>query len=164
LFSRNLLSMQTEIVPAASPNEQRTAIDRAIKLLRADAVVALPTETVYGLAANALSAEAVAKIFEAKERPKFDPLIVHLPDRAWLEHVARVEPEIQELVEGLAGSFWPGPLTIILPRTDIVPALVTAGLTTVAVRMSAHPVFQEVVRTFAQPLSHPRANPLTPIS
>src|ERR1700716_3284996 len=109
--------------------------------LRRGDVVALPTETVYGLAANALNTEAVAKIFEAKERPRFDPLIVHLPDRAWLERVARIESESRDLIERLIARFWPGPLTVILPRQGIVPEIVTAGLDTVAIRISAHPVF-----------------------
>jgi L-threonylcarbamoyladenylate synthase len=150
--------MQTEIIPAGSPNELRTAVERAVALLRAGEVVALPTETVYGLAANALSGEAVAKIFEAKERPKFDPLIVHLPDREWLARVSKIKPENDELVQRLADSFWPGPLTIVLPRTEIVPSLVTAGLTTVAVRMSAHPTFCEIAQAFGRPLAAPSAN------
>lgn len=150
--------MQTEIVLTGSPNEQRAAVNRAVALLRAGEVVALPTETVYGLAANALAAEAVAKIFEAKERPRFDPLIVHLPDREWLERVTKVAPEDRELIQTLADSFWPGPLTMVLPRTEIIPSLATAGLTTVAVRMSAHPIFREVAGGFAQPLAAPSAN------
>jgi L-threonylcarbamoyladenylate synthase len=152
------LNIQTEIVPSGSPNEQRTAVNRAVALLRAGEVVALPTETVYGLAADALSGEAVAKIFEAKERPKFDPLIVHLPDREWLERVVQVEPDIRELMQRLADSFWPGPLTIVLHRAEIVPALVAAGLTTVAVRMSAHSIFRQIVAAFGQPLAAPSAN------
>jgi L-threonylcarbamoyladenylate synthase len=150
--------MQTEIARAISPNEQRTAVERAVALLRAHEIVALPTETVYGLAADALSGEAVAKIFEAKERPKFDPLIVHLPDREWLQRVTRVEEENQRLIQRLVDSFWPGPLTIVLPRAEIVPELVTAGLATVAVRMSAHPIFRQVVAAFGQPLAAPSAN------
>ena len=150
--------MRTEIVATAVPNDRAGAITRAVALLRAGEIVALPTETVYGLAADALSAAAVVKIFETKERPRFDPLIVHLPEREWLERVTRIEAETRALVEKLITSFWPGPLTIVLPRTEIVPALVTAGLATVAVRMSAHPVFSAVARAFGQPLAAPSAN------
>jgi len=120
--------------------------------------VALPTETVYGLAANALQPDAVARIFEAKERPLFDPLIVHLPAREWLERVAQIPAESRVLVEKLIAKFWPGPLTLVLPRSRIVPDLVTAGLDTVAVRMSAHPVFRAVIESFGKPLAAPSAN------
>ena len=128
---------------------------KAIKLLREGEVVALPTETVYGLAADALNADAVAKIFEAKERPRFDPLIVHLPNRKALAEVAIVEPPI---VSQLIEKFWPGPLTIIFKKCDVVPDIVTAGLETVAVRMSAHPVFREIVSALNRPLAAPSAN------
>jgi L-threonylcarbamoyladenylate synthase len=128
---------------------------KAIKLLRAGEVVALPTETVYGLAADALNPGAVAKIFEAKERPRFDPLIVHLPRREALEEIAIIDsPIVSQLIE----EFWPGPLTIILRRRPIVPDIVTAGLDTVAVRMSAHPVFSEIVSALNRPLAAPSAN------
>jgi len=128
---------------------------KAIKLLREGEVVALPTETVYGLAADALNADAVAKIFEAKERPRFDPLIVHLPNRKALAEIAMVEPPIaSQLIE----KFWPGPLTIIFKKCDTVPDIVTAGLETVGVRMSAHPVFREIVSALNRPLAAPSAN------
>ena len=104
----------------------------AVELLRKGEVVALPTETVYGLAADALNPIAVAKIFEAKERPRFDPLIVHLPSRDWLEKVVDVSAQDQELILKLADKFWPGPLTMVLPKRQIVPEIVTAGLDTVA--------------------------------
>jgi L-threonylcarbamoyladenylate synthase len=131
---------------------------RAVALLREGKVVALPTETVYGLAADALNAIAVAKIFEAKERPRFDPLIVHLPDRDWLERVANLERQDRQLICNLADTFWPGPFTMVLPKRDIIPDIVTAGLDTVAVRLSAHPVFSEVIRAFGGPLAAPSAN------
>jgi L-threonylcarbamoyladenylate synthase len=120
--------------------------------------VALPTETVYGLAADALRSGAVVKIFEAKERPRFDPLIVHLPDRIWLERLAKVNTQDRELILGLANAFWPGPFTMVLPKTDLVPDIVTAGLNTVAVRISAHPIFQEIIGAFGRPLAAPSAN------
>ncbi len=146
--------MKTAIEPTGTPNEFAQAVSRALALLRAGEVVALPTETVYGLAADALSAPAVAKIFESKERPHFDPLIVHLPDRAWVARVATSAP----LAETLMDKFWPGPLTILLPKTPLIPDLVTAGLRTVALRMSAHPVFTAVVRELDRPLAAPSAN------
>jgi L-threonylcarbamoyladenylate synthase len=127
-------------------------------LLRGGHTVALPTETVYGLAADALKSEAVVKIFEAKERPRFDPLIVHLPDREWFERVARIDNESRALTGKLIAQFWPGPFTLVLPRREIVPEIVTSGLDTVAVRISAHPVFAEIIRTFGSPLAAPSAN------
>lgn len=150
--------MKTEIAPSVTPRERAAAVERAVALLRDRQVVALPTETVYGLAADALSAEGVAKIFETKERPHFDPLIVHLPDRSWLERLTLIEDSTRSLVSQLIDRFWPGPLTIVLPRQEVVPLIVTAGLTTVAVRMSAHPLFAEIVQTFGGPLAAPSAN------
>src|SRR5258708_33614203 len=130
----------------------------AVELLRKGEVVALPTETVYGLAADALNPMAVAKIFEAKGRPRFDPLIVHLPNGDWLEKIADLPEKDRQLISELAEKFWPGPLTIVLPRKTIVPEIVTAGLVTVAVRVSAHPVFAEIIRGFGAPLAAPSAN------
>ena len=146
--------MKTEIVSA-----QECA--KAIKLLRDGEVVALPTETVYGLAADALNPDAVAKIFQAKERPRFDPLIVHVPNGEALDKIAIDESRLaRELME----KFWPGPLTIIFPKREIVPDIVTAGLETVAVRMSTHPIFREVVRKLNRPLAAPSANQFGRIS
>jgi L-threonylcarbamoyladenylate synthase len=150
--------MNTALLPTHTPELLETAAARAVEFLRAGDPVALPTETVYGLAADALRPEAAAKIFEAKERPFFDPLICHLPDVAWLERVAAVPKASRALVERLRERFWPGPLTLVLPRQPAVPDLVTAGMETVAVRMSAHPVFQAVVRAFGRPLAAPSAN------
>jgi L-threonylcarbamoyladenylate synthase len=153
--------METRVLPTDSPQALETAVASAVELLAAGECVALPTETVYGLAADALRSEAVVKIFEAKERPFFDPLIVHLPSREWLERIAHVEtPLIARLIE----TFWPGPFTLVLPRREIVPDIVTAGLDTVAVRISAHPVFQEVARRFGKPLAAPSANPFGRLS
>jgi L-threonylcarbamoyladenylate synthase len=143
--------VRTEVIAAAESA-------RAVALLREGEVVALPTETVYGLAADALNATAVAKIFEAKERPRFDPLIVHIPDRDWLEKVADLQGQDGRLIDKLAGAFWPGPFTMVLPKRDLVPDIVTAGLKTVAVRISAHPVFAELIRAFGSPLAAPSAN------
>ena len=130
----------------------------AVELLRKGEIVALPTETVYGLAADALNPIAVAKIFEAKERPRFDPLIVHLPSRDWLERIADVPEHNRQLISKLADRFWPGPFTMVLPKRQIVPEIVTAGLHTVAVRNSAHPVFAEIIQQFGKPLAAPSAN------
>ena len=147
--------MDTLLLPAADPD----AVARAAALLAAGELVALPTETVYGLAGDAARPGSAAAIFAAKDRPLFDPLIVHLPGRDWLERVAIVPPEQRPLLEKLMARFWPGPLTILLPRrADTVPDLVTAGSDLVAVRMSAHPVFQRVIETFGRPLAAPSAN------
>jgi L-threonylcarbamoyladenylate synthase len=130
----------------------------AVERLRKGEIVALPTETVYGLAADALDLIAVAKIFEVKERPQFDPLIVHLPARDWVESVAAVRRNERKLIERLTDHFWPGPLTIVMPKREIVPDIVTAGLDTVAVRISSHPVFSEIALAFGKPLAAPSAN------
>ena len=130
----------------------------AVELLRKGEIVALPTETVYGLAADALNPIAVAEIFEAKERPRFDPLIVHLPSRDWLAKIANVPEQNGQLISKLVDKFWPGPFTIVLPKRQIVPEIVTAGLDTVAVRISAHPVFAEIIQQFGKPLAAPSAN------
>jgi L-threonylcarbamoyladenylate synthase len=130
----------------------------AVELLRKGEIVALPTETVYGLAADALNPIAVAKIFEAKERPRFDPLIVHLPSPDWLEKVVDLPSRDRKLILTLADNFWPGPLTMVLPKRDTIPEIVTAGLDAVAVRISAHPVFSDVARAFGKPLAAPSAN------
>lgn len=131
------------------------AADLAVEFLSQGEVVGLPTETVYGLAAEATRPEAVLRIFEAKERPFFDPLIVHLPDRDWLDRLTR---DRDPLIEALIERFWPGPMTLVLPKREIVPDVVTSGLATVAVRMSAHPVFQAVISRFGKPLAAPSAN------
>ena len=141
-------TLKTYIVDAAE------GISPAAALLATGGVVALPTETVYGLGADALNPSACAKIFETKDRPLYDPLIVHLPDMEWLERIAVATPCALRLAE----HFWPGPLTLVLPRTDIVPDLVTSGQETVAIRMSAHPVFQAVARAFGKPIAAPSAN------
>jgi L-threonylcarbamoyladenylate synthase len=130
----------------------------AVELLRKGETVALPTETVYGLAADALNPIAVAKIFEAKERPRLDPLIVHLPNRDWLEKIVNLPAPDRQLILKLANKFWPGPFTMVLPKREIVPEIVTAGLDTVAVRISSDPVFAEIARELDKPLAAPSAN------
>jgi L-threonylcarbamoyladenylate synthase len=131
-------------------------IDRAAALLRDGAVVAFPTETVYGLGANAFDPRAVARIFEIKARPAFDPLIVHVVDAMMLERVVDgVSAQTRTLIE----AFWPGPLTIVFRKRIEVPDLVTAGLPTVAVRAPAHPVAQALIARTGTPLAAPSANP-----
>jgi L-threonylcarbamoyladenylate synthase len=156
--------MTTEVLSTDLPPDFKSAVDAAVRLLVAGDVVALPTETVYGLAADALNAEAVAKIFEAKERPTFDPLIVHLPHKKELETVAEVPEAIAAVVKRLAERFWPGPLTMVLPKKPCVPDLVTAGLPTVAVRASKDLVFTRVIRSLGKPLAAPSANRFGSIS
>ena len=117
----------TQILPSRTPDERAKAVAGAAELLRSGHAVALPTETVYGLAANALESEAVARIFEAKERPRFDPLIVHLPDRSWLERVARIDNDSRGMIEKLIAQFGPGRSRLSSAR-EIVSEIVTAGL------------------------------------
>ena len=148
----------TLLAPTATDEELRAGVEFAVEHLGRGEVVALPTETVYGLAADALRPDAVVKIFEAKDRPWFDPLIVHLPDRAALEETAQIPFADRDLANRLVERFWPGPLTLVLPRRPAVPDLVTAGLETVAVRMSAHPVFRAIIERFGKPLAAPSAN------
>jgi L-threonylcarbamoyladenylate synthase len=131
------------------------AIGQAAAILRGGGTVALPTETVYGLGANALDSEAVAAIFAAKERPGWDPLIVHVCDEAMLGTVAA---EIPETARRLIAAFWPGPLTLLLPRSAAVPDAVTAGRALVGVRMPAHPVALAVIRAAGVPVAAPSAN------
>lgn len=132
-------------------------IAKAARLLGEGALVAFPTETVYGLGGDARSDQAVARIYEAKGRPSFNPLIVHLPDLAAVEAIAVVGPKAR----ALAAAFWPGPLTLVLLLRDGagVSPLVTAGLKTVAVRVPAHPLAQALLRAFDGPVAAPSANP-----
>ncbi|GAB4241832.1 MAG: L-threonylcarbamoyladenylate synthase [Candidatus Methylacidiphilales bacterium] len=130
-------------------------ITEAVRLLRAGEVVALPTETVYGLAADGLNVDAVARIFAVKERPTFDPLILHL---ARPSDLAKLVTVIPPEAEALARAFWPGGLTLVLPKRPLVPDLVTSGLSCVAVRCPAHPVMQTVLRQLGRPLAAPSAN------
>ncbi len=133
----------------------QAAVKRAADLLRAGEVVALPTETVYGLAANALDARAVAKIFEAKGRPAHNPVIVHV---ASLDMARRCAREWPPVADSLAQAFWPGPLTLVLPRAREIPDNVTAGGDTVGVRWPSHPFIQAVIRACNFPLAAPSAN------
>ena len=130
-------------------------IERAASLLREGQVVVFPTETVYGLGGDAMQPRALERIFAAKERPYSDPLIVHIADVDALEALVTTLPEQAKL---LANMFWPGPLTLILPASPLVPKLVTAGLSTVAVRMPRHPVALALIRATGSPIAAPSAN------
>lgn len=138
-----------------------TDVGRAAEKLIGGGLVAFGTETVYGLGANALDVDAVSRIFEAKNRPHFDPLIVHIASDDWL---GRLVEEVSPLARQLADTFWPGPLTMVLPKKEIVPDLVTAGLPTVAIRMPEHPLALELLRTVNLPIAAPSANPFGQIS
>ncbi len=131
-------------------------INRAAEALRSGGLVALPTETVYGLAANALNPEAVLKIFELKKRPAFDPLIVHVPSLDAARSFVKAFPEG---AERLAERFWPGPLTLVLPKRQLIPDLVTSGLDTLAIRIPNHPLSLSLLRELDFPLAAPSANP-----
>ena len=131
------------------------ALDRAAAILRDGGLVALPTETVYGLGANALDRAAVERIFQAKSRPSWDPVIVHVASQAMLDGLVE---EVPEAARKLMAAFWPGPLTLLLKRTQAVPDAVTAGRPLVGVRMPAHPVALELIRRAAVPVAAPSAN------
>jgi L-threonylcarbamoyladenylate synthase len=142
--------VRTEILPATEEH-----IARAAAVIRAGGLVAFPTETVYGLGADALNEDAVRKIFLAKERPADDPLIVHIASASQLPQLARQIPQrAWDLIE----RFWPGPLTLVLPKTERVPTVTTGGLDTVAVRMPSHPVAKRLIELSAVPIAAPSAN------
>lgn len=143
------------MLPVDPESPDPTVIARAASVLRAGGLVAFPTETVYGLGANAFDDSAVARIFEAKGRDPSDPLIVHLSQEADLHAVAR---DVPPLARALAQRFWPGPLTLVLLRGERVAPRVSAGLPTVAVRVPAHPVAQALLRAAALPVAAPSAN------
>jgi len=150
-----------EILPTHTPALFAAAVQRAVALLRVGGVVALPTETVYGLAANAFDEKAVAKIFQIKGRPANNPIIVHVSS---VEMARRCTTDWPGGADKLAGAFWPGPLTLVLPRVKEIPDLVTAGGATVGVRWPAHPFIQAVIRLCGFPLAAPSANLASRIS
>jgi len=131
------------------------------KIIRTGGLVAFPTETVYGLGCDAMNADAAARVFEAKQRPQFDPLIVHIAD---LKQLNVVIGSLPALGHRLIEAFWPGPLTLVLPKQQTIPDLVTAGLSTVAVRMPHHPVAQAFIREAGTPIAGPSANPFGYVS
>lgn len=132
-----------------------TTPEAAAEILKQGGIVAIPTETVYGLAGNAYDSKALSKIFEAKKRPHFDPLIVHI---AAIEELSNVAHDIPEKAQLLAKAYWPGPMTLVLPKKDSIPDLATSGLPTVAVRFPNHPVAQKIIRLAGIPLAAPSAN------
>jgi len=150
-----------EVLPTHTPELFCTAVCRAAELLRAGEVVALPTETVYGLAANALNPDAVERIFSVKGRPSHNPIIVHVADIAMARRCVTDWPGIADRV---ASAFWPGPLTLVLPRSEEIPEIVTAGGSTVGVRWPSHPFMQAVIRECNFPIAAPSANRSNEIS
>ncbi|KAI8930061.1 DHBP synthase RibB-like alpha/beta domain-containing protein [Entophlyctis helioformis] len=145
--------------PPPADRPETAKLDAAVALLRAGNVVAFPTETVYGLGANALDSSAVAKIFAAKGRPSDNPLIVHVSSVAMLETLLPDScPRLPPVYADLVSRFWPGPLTVLVPRSDKVPAAVTAGHDSVAVRMPSHPVARALIERCGFPLAAPSAN------
>jgi L-threonylcarbamoyladenylate synthase len=132
-----------------------TDVEQAASILRAGGLVAFPTETVYGLGGDALDPLAVARIFAAKQRPRFDPLIVHVAEPGWL---ATLVTSVPGTAAALIAACWPGPLTLVLPKTEAVPEIVTAGLSTVAVRMPAHRLALDLLQRTGRPVAAPSAN------
>ncbi len=148
-------AVPAEILSTHTPALLAAAVQRAATLLRAGEVVAVPTETVYGLAANALNPAAVAKIYATKGRPSHNPIIVHVASRAMARACASAWPA---LAERLATAFWPGPLTLVVPKSDAIPDIVTAAGKTVGIRWPQHPFMQALIRECDFPLAAPSAN------
>jgi len=153
-----MLCMNTQILAIDPETPDATLIARAAALLRDGALVAFPTETVYGLGANALDDEALGRIFEAKQRPRSDPIIAHIASSAQLYTLAR---DIPAVAARLADAFWPGPLTMILKRAEAVPDAIAEGRDTIAVRMPAHPVARALITAAGVPVGAPSANTFT---
>ena len=147
--------MNTNLYKITDPENQTAELEEIATLLRAGETVAIPTETVYGLAANALDPDAVKKIFIAKGRPQDNPLIVHIAETGALYEIAAAVPDA---ALRLAEAYWPGPLTVILPKKDVIPEDVSAGLDTVAIRMPSHPVARAIIKAAGVPLAAPSAN------
>ena len=147
--------MNTEVLTVDAFNIDSLKIKKAADVIKEGGLVAFPTETVYGLGADALNPVAVAKIFEAKNRPLNDPLIVHIADK---EDLLRLSAEVYKITLDLVDEFWPGPLTLVLKKSQDMPSIVTAGLETVAVRMPDHPVALSLIRESQTPIAAPSAN------
>jgi L-threonylcarbamoyladenylate synthase len=150
--------MTAHVVPIDPINPDPEVIERAAAILRRGGLVAFPTETVYGLGANALDESAVRAIFAAKRRAQDDPLIVHL---AAADDLLSIVSDVPPTARALADRFWPGPLTIVLPKRPAVPDVVTAGLPSVAIRVPSHPVAQALIRAAGLPIAAPSANLFT---
>ena len=159
-------AMKSTLVLPVDPDdilssESQASLNTAAGILRAGGTVAFPTETVYGLGANALDAEAVDRIFVAKQRPSWDPLIVHIADETTLLGVVQ---ELSAIDRDLMNAFWPGALTLLIPKREIVPSNVTAGRIKVGVRMPAHPVALALLHMAGIPVAAPSANSFSKIS
>jgi len=152
---------RTEVLQTSDPESLARAIERAVKILRQGGLVAVPTETVYGLAANAWDPQAVERIFQAKQRPPTNPIIVHIASLSMALECVRVWPS---RAQRLAQAFWPGPLTMILPKSDRIPPIVTAGGATVGIRWPRQPITEAIIRKCGFPLAAPSANPSTAVS
>lgn len=150
--------METRVIEVDPLEDCRAAYKEAAAVLAEGGLVAIPTETVYGLGADAFNTEAVAQVFAVKERPSFDPLICHLPNARALGDIVDIPAELQPLVDSLAREFWPGPMTLVLPRKSCVPDIVTSGLPTVACRVPSHEVMRGVARALGHPIAAPSAN------
>ena len=150
--------MDTRVIEVDIPGGRNSVYREVAALLAEGKVVALPTETVYGLGADAFCESAVAEVFAVKERPHFDPLICHLASAKALDDIADVPEELRPLVDKLAEEFWPGPMTLVLPRKACVPDIVTSGLPTVACRVPRHEVMRGVARALGHPIAAPSAN------
>lgn len=147
--------MKTIVFHISDPMREKEKIQQAAALLRGGKLLAIPTETVYGLGANALDSRAVSRIFVAKGRPQDNPLIIHIPEVSWLERYCEdIPPEAYRLAE----LFWPGPLTMLLKRKPCIPDIVTAGLPTVGVRCPRHPVTAALIQAAGVPVAAPSAN------
>ena len=150
--------MITRLMAADEAGTVSAATAEAAAHLSRGEIVGVPTETVYGLACDAMSTRAASKVFSAKERPAFDPLIVHVEDGSWVGRLSSAEDEVLVLAEKLAAAFWPGPLTMVLPSREVVPDLLRSGLPTVALRCSAHRVMASLLASFGGPVAAPSAN------
>ncbi|MGI6065478.1 MAG: L-threonylcarbamoyladenylate synthase [Bacillota bacterium] len=155
LTVNGVVRMETEYIKLNEKKPDREMLKRAAQLLRQGEVVAFPTETVYGLGANALEGAAVKKIFAAKGRPSDNPLIVHISN---LDQLPPLVKEIPQAARILMKKYWPGPLTLIFPKSKIIPLEVTAGLDTVAIRMPEHPIAQALIEYAGVPVAAPSAN------
>lgn len=147
--------MKTKIIKIDANNPDLSKIKVTARIIRKGGLVGFPTETVYGLGANALNAKAILKIFKAKNRPQDNPLIVHIADR---KEIYRLAESVSKKVEKLINKFWPGPLTLLLKKSKIVPYAVTGGLDTVAIRMPAHPTALSLIKLSETPIAAPSAN------
>ena len=150
--------METRVLEIDPLVDCRSIYKEAAAVLAEGGLVAIPTETVYGLGADAFNPEAVAQVFAVKERPSFDPLICHLSSAKALKDIADIPAALQELVNKLAKEFWPGPMTLVLPKKDCVPDIVTSGLPTVACRVTSHEAMRGVAKALGHPVAAPSAN------